>query len=348
MFKKFLLLFPVAALLLGACANDFDVTAPWKEIPVVYAILSPDEPAHFVRVEKAFLDPETSALAVAQIADSLYYPENAITVTLQRVSDGKVSTLQRVDGNLEGHVREGGTFATSPNWLYKLSETPGDPFVRASEKYRLIIHRSDGKPDITSETTIPGEFGFFAPNPADLPPKINFFPDKTTHIEWRSDINALLFDIFLQITYRDVNDATGEVRRDTLLWPMATDERRSELGAPNYRGSVEVPGIEFYQFLNLNRSRIMPAGTETGHSRYFDRFAVIIEGGGREIEAYRQAIDANSGITGAETVPIYTNISEGFGLFTGKNRSSLGNIKLQPETIAAMSEQELTRDLNFK
>lgn len=63
--KKLLLLLPFG-LFLSACANDFDVTAPWKEIPVVYGILSPQDSAHYIRVEKAFVDPEKSALEIAR------------------------------------------------------------------------------------------------------------------------------------------------------------------------------------------------------------------------------------------------------------------------------------------
>ncbi|MEO6758455.1 MAG: hypothetical protein ABIO24_03305 [Saprospiraceae bacterium] len=48
--KKLLLLLPLAALLLASCTNDFDVTAPWKEIPVVYAILSAKDTAQYVRI----------------------------------------------------------------------------------------------------------------------------------------------------------------------------------------------------------------------------------------------------------------------------------------------------------
>ncbi|HND88774.1 MAG TPA: hypothetical protein PK971_10630, partial [Saprospiraceae bacterium] len=96
--KKLLFVMPLAALLWAGCKNDFEVAAPWKEVPVVYAILSPDDTAHYVRVEKAFLDPQKGATEIAQIPDSLYYPENAITVYLERDSDKKRFQMTRVDG----------------------------------------------------------------------------------------------------------------------------------------------------------------------------------------------------------------------------------------------------------
>lgn len=167
--KKLLLLF-LSGLFFWACSNDFEVTAPWKDIPVVYAILSPldisispKDTAYYIRVEKAFLDPERSALEVAQIADSLYYPENAITVWLERVEDHSRLQLKRVDGALEGYPRSGGVFSGEPNWLYKAKPTGGFS-IDPGKLYRLIIQRTDGKPDVTAETTVPQNFSITKPN----------------------------------------------------------------------------------------------------------------------------------------------------------------------------------------
>ncbi len=110
--KLLLLLLLPLGLLLSACSNDFEVTAPWKEIPIVYGILSPQDTAHYLRIEKAFLDPNQSALEVAQIADSLYYPENSITVWLvPTINPNNRIQLQRVNGALEGYPRDPGVFA---------------------------------------------------------------------------------------------------------------------------------------------------------------------------------------------------------------------------------------------
>ena len=167
--KKLLLLLPVLALILSQCSNDFDVTADWKEIPVVYAFLNPKDSAHYIRVEKAFLDPETSAYTIADIADSLYYPADAIAVFIEKTSSGQRFQLTRVDGNLEGYVRDTGIFAHAPNWLYKLKPAAGNPVILPGEKYRLVIQRADGKPDVTASTTVPDNFIIGTPNTQQTP-----------------------------------------------------------------------------------------------------------------------------------------------------------------------------------
>ena len=107
----------VISCLITACDNELVVVDKWKDIPVVWGLLSKSDTAHYIRVEKAFLDPTTSAYDIARIPDSLYYDE--AVVTLKRVNTGQVFTLERVDGDLEGYPREGGVFAEVPNYLYE-------------------------------------------------------------------------------------------------------------------------------------------------------------------------------------------------------------------------------------
>ncbi len=273
--KKILFLLPFAALLIQGCSNDFEVTAPWKEVPVAYAILSPKDTAHYIRVEKAFLDPETNSLVLAQIADSIYYPENAIAVYLERTSTGQRIQLQRVDGTLDGYVRKDGIFATHPNWLYKTKEQ-----IIAGDSYRLQIVRNDGKPDITAETIIPTDFIFRTPNPADIPPKISFLRNISPTIDWRTDKNGVYFGIHFRIRYRETAPNGSLIGRDTLYWTPTQNVKRSDqqVAGNLYRAEFLVSTTSFYRFLVEN---IPPA---SDRFRAFDGIDITLEGGGAEIE----------------------------------------------------------------
>ena len=111
----FFLLFSVA------CNNDFNPVSGYKDIPVVYGFLSPTDTATYLRVEKAFVDAAKSPNEIAQIPDSLYYKD--VTVTLVRTRDNARFILRQVDGTKEGYPRQSGIFATSPNFLYKISSS---------------------------------------------------------------------------------------------------------------------------------------------------------------------------------------------------------------------------------
>jgi len=342
--KKLLLLLPFG-LLLSACSNDFEVTAPWKEIPVVYGILSPQDSAHYIRIEKAFIDPERSAFEIAQIADSLYYPENSITVWMERVDNQSRIQLQRVDGALEGYPRDAGIFAGQPNWLYKLSPT-GNFSLEPGKSYRLVIERADGKPDVTAETTIPKDFFITKPILSTQVPVIGFEKNVPgTPIEWRTDVNGYYFNITFRIRYHDKNANGTIAATHELVWDAAKNVERDSLSIGNgvYLASKEIPKNSFFNFLAQNLQR--PVGNMY---REFQACDLIINGGGREIKEYLETANANSGLTGAETFPNYTNISEGYGIFTGKNQTTVNNIRITTRTVDSMNVSSITDTLRFR
>lgn len=343
--KKLLLLLPACAMFWAGCSNDFDVAADWKEIPVAYGIVSPIDTAYYIRVEKAFLDPETSALTIAQIPDSLYYPADAISVFLQRTSNNQLLQLTRVDGSLDGYPRKGGIFATQPNWLYKFKPSSAADSLKRGETYRLVIKRADGKPDVTAETTIPKDFSFRTPNPLANPLVISFLADGSpTTIEWRCDENAVYFNVVLQVRYTEEYPG-GTIVNDTVTWLAAKNIARSEMQVAGglYRGSVQLSGDAFYRFLDQSIDSVANPPI-----RRFTGVDIILTGGGKEIKEYLETAAANSGITGAEVFPTFTNMSEGFGIFTSRNTARLNNVRLTNQTQEEVEKNPVTSHLNFR
>ena len=336
---KKLLYFLLLGAVMSSCSNDFEVSAPWKEVPIAYGILSPRDTAHYVRIEKAFLDPTKSALEIAQIADSLYFAENAISVWLERPSTHARVQMFRVDGNLEGHVRDQGIFADQPNWLYKVkggSLVPG-------EKYRLVIERSDGRADVTAETTIPKDFTIITPDPSNIVRRVTFTYYQTTTVDWRCDEYGVYFNIFFIIPFREEAPNGDLILRDTLIWQAADNIERSgsQVGAGLYKGTSELSGSQFFRFL---ADHLQP----TDNFRYFEKGSILLVGGGKEIQEFNITASANSGLTGAEVYPTYTNLSEGFGIFTAKNEFKLNNIVMSEITIDSLKNHPLTQGLKFR
>jgi hypothetical protein len=333
----------IALCLCYACSNDFEVTAPWDEVPVVYAIISPQDTATYIRVEKAFLSPERSALEVAKIADSLYYPENAIEVFLER--DGAPNTrvkLTRVDGVAEGIVRAEGIFASQPNWLYKYKSNTGQ-FIEDGKRYKLTIKRADGGIDITAVTTVPGKITMTKPNESQTIDIVNFLPGPPTEIRWSCDENATLCNIDFIIRFREVDPTNGVILdRKELKYAGGRNILSTQNSLGNWRGSYALSGTTFYNFLRANIDSTVNVW------RYFEKSTIIIEGGGKEINAALEAAQANAGVTGAEIINSYSNISEGFGIFTGKSRRVYDNLLIGSITVDSMDNNIITRKLNFK
>jgi hypothetical protein len=341
--KKLLFGLSLLGLLGAACSNDFEVAAPWKELPVVYGIISPQDTAVYIRVEKAFLDPEKSALEVAQIADSLYYPESAISVYLQEGTSGPRFQLQRVDATLDGYVRDGGIFASQPNYLYKIRAADlGGGGIQPGKTYLLLVERADGKPTVTAQTTVPKDFRFVRPSSTAVNPMVTFTPNKIENIEWRSDEQAAYFNLTFALHIQERLGTDPAVSK-TLYWTPLRNygigERLS--GGTEYRTIAPLPGVAFYQFLHDNLDSTF-AGT-----RSFTNTDIILKGGGKELQEFQETASANSGLTGAEVIPVFSNVEEGRGLFLSTNTTVFPAVKISTFTVDSLRIHYLTRRLNF-
>jgi hypothetical protein len=329
--KTFFITLLSAVLFTISCSNDFEVAAPWKDIPVVYGLLNIQDHAHYIRVEKAFLDPEANALEIAQIPDSIYYAN--LTVQLERVSDGQLFTMTRVDGNLEGLPREDGIFATSPNWLYKIDSSAIK--LQAGETIRLKIDRGDELPEITGETVILNKGKLRSPDP-NTSNNFNFDYNIDTKLAWSGDPNARIFDAKLIFKYAEISGTEVEEKSFEWIWGR---------GIRNENNSAEIivmkKGREFYEVVKNN----IPV--KPGVSRVFQGIDVEIVAGGTALEKYVNIALANTGITGSQEIPTYTNLSEGKGVFSSINYLTVNNILLTQRSRDSLENGILTKNLNF-
>ena len=159
------------SLLAGSgCSEKFNVAAPYKDITVVYAFLDNSDTAHYIRIQKAFLDENKSALDMAREYDSSFYKN--LNVTIKRfLFDGKLYDtihLNLVNLDNEGYPKQTGTFFNTPNYAYKL---PGA--LNVGLIYRLVIKNlNTGKTD-SAEAPIIDDLNFDYCNVDELDSSIN-------------------------------------------------------------------------------------------------------------------------------------------------------------------------------
>ncbi len=331
--KKLLGIFTIL-LFLTSCSNEFDLVTEWKDIPVVFGMISQQDTAHYIRIEKAYLDPEKSALDIARIPDSLYY-EN-ISVQLERPDRGKVHSLQRVDGNTEGYQREEGVFADSPNYLYKL-KLFGEERLEGGETIRLKINRGDDKELVTAETIVLEELELTSGRPPDKLAWDTYSAD--IDFEWRPKEFAQLFDAILYFNYEEsIPGDPSTFEPKNLEWFIAKGQFKEE-GA---RMKEEVSGESFFRYLQANLEN------NADVRRRFKSIDFLVIGGGQELKEYIRIGLANTGITSSQVIPTYSNLSEGFGIFTSRNFIIKEGMDLSSNAQDTLQDGIYTRHLNFE
>jgi hypothetical protein len=316
----------------AACNDKLDLIEGNKEVPVVYGFLSLNDTATYIRVERSFIDAIKPAAEVAKIADSLYYKN--MSVTLVRVANNEKFVLTRVDGNTEGYKRDTGFFAQSPNYLYKAKNATLS--MRADEQWRIVLQRiSDTKILAQATTKVVGDYNIFAPQTGAT---LFLTYDNTFNVSVETvELTAKFYDVKIIVNYDELIGTTRTPKKAEWLLTQGTPR----IGVTQqifFRRNAK----EFYTFLSTN---IPVNGSAT---RFFKDFDIEVTAGGQELIDFQNVGIANIGITGSQSIPNYTNIENGLGIFTSRNKTVLRGVKLNDQSLDLLKTGEVTKSLNFR
>ena len=356
-----------ALLFCSSCANDIDVIGNWEDIPVVYGILRPQDSASYIKIEKAYLDPRTSAFEVAQRPDSLYYPEAELEVVLWSRLDGRFpfrpDTLRRVDLALRGLPRDSGIFASRPNYAYEVPQV----LMRFGHDYRLEIKNLRTGKLVESQIRTPfvggvrgtGFSDFFISASQILTPQrptnwLGILPTgevifNDVAVQWVAPDGYNIFDVSVRIKYAefevDVNqvgepELGGTRVEKELLWRPV--QNFVVIGA-NYR--VNLRGESFINFLQ----RSLASVEGTNKRRCLGRFDVLLRAGGPHLQAYIETRTANEGLlAGLNPIEPYSNLSEALGLFCATADISLEGLFAGEDTYTYLTQTLSLSSLGFR
>lgn len=329
-FFSIFVLFVVMALF--SCSNDFDLTTDWKDIPIVYGIISLQDTAHYIRVEKAFLDPETDAVKSAAISDSLYYKD--LVVQLIKGNTNEVFELERVDGALEGYPKKSGVFADSPNYLYKIKADVIN--FSGGERATLKLIRGNGKDDIVTSCTVVDEVTEQSGKPGN---HLAFSFKTKTPLGFRPQRSGRIFDLSVLMRYREynVNDPSNVVNKQIIIPIKKGILNESNEPQINYL----YDGTNFFYYLRDHLE------TSEDIHRILRKFDYIVVGGGVEFADLAVLGEANYGATGSQELPVYTNIPGGLGIFSSIYTMRKQNLDLAIPTLQELRENDITKQLNF-
>ncbi|MEM1217386.1 MAG: hypothetical protein AAGH79_00665 [Bacteroidota bacterium] len=333
--KTKLLLTLAIAFVFGGCNNDIDLTADWKNIPVVYALINKEDPVHYLRLEKAFLDENGNAFDAAANIDSIYYGPEVVVEILNQTT-GARTVLERVNADEEGLPRDDGVFANSPNILYKF--TAADFPLEGEQIMQLIIDGDDLGEPVTAEATVMGDIIPQAPSmPGD---KLDFPMDRETSIRWRSTEEIRFFDVFLRINYAEQLISNPDVIEEfSVIWTMG---QNIDNAASTQQTVLKVSGQEFYAFLAQS---IQP---DNDKIRFLQGMDLVISGGGEAVKSFIDISLANTGITSAQEIPVFSNLSEGLGIFSSVADTSVVNLTLTNASRDSLITGSITSELNFQ
>lgn len=283
----------------NSCSNDVEVLAPYEENASIYALLDANASVQFIKINKVFTNPNSRAVDVAKIADSIFF--DTLTPILIEEQTNKIIPLFRTNILL----KDSGFFANSPNNLYS---TNVQIFPNYTYKLELKLPKSNKL--ITAKTNIVNLSPIIAPQVI-APTTIDFSIDKRFPIWVNAGNNGKVFDVIFYFNYMEVNkaDTTLKVIK-SLPWKIIDKYRvTSETG--NERIQNNLDANKFYEYIT-DRLPI-----DASIERRFLPCNFALFAGNKELDNYIQASEPSIGIVQKQTD--YSNITNGIGLFASRN-----------------------------
>jgi hypothetical protein len=329
----------------NSCNDDLILVEPSKEAtPVIYGFLSLNDTATYLRVERSFVSKTTSATDLAKNADSLTYPAN-VEVYLVRTSSNERYLLQKVDGNTEGYRREAGAFATTPNYLYKVKTSVLQ--LKGNEEWRVEVQRKgETKPIAKATTRVISTYEIVSPLGMNVSSSFAISFETKTDGALRADVAARFYAVRVIFNYEET--VGGTTTKKNVAWQFSPNERRVGTPDPAYdQQNFSKNGRDFYEFLG----NAIPV--TAGASRLFKDMEIEITGGGQEVIDLLNVGLANLGITGSQTIPIFTNVTDGagvnaLGIFGSRYRFSKKGFFLNDASLESLKTGTYTKQLNFR
>ncbi len=297
----------ICAMFINSCTTDFDVTAEYKDITIVYGILSQNDTVHYIRINKAFLG-EGNALEYAQNPDSSSYGAN-IDVTLEEVTEAGGSNMMTLD-TITLSNRDSGTFYYPDNLVYTIKTA-----LNPKSKYNLKIRNRKNGNEVTSSTKLVQNFSITKPTSGTK--SLNFKKATTSSqkFEWISAVNGRLYQPVIIFYFKETS-APGDTILRSVEWPLSSKKSTSLDGGDNMQ--VDYLNAEFYNICNSKIPYSDASKEDAVLGRKADHLELIFTVAGDDLSTYLDVSEPSTGVLMEK--PEYSNITNGLGVFSARYR----------------------------
>lgn len=338
----------IVALFQTSCSTDFELNAPYEEIPVVYALLDQTDQIQMFTIRKSFLG-AGSAYQFATVSDSSEYAavDGTVKEYIDGVATGNEWTLQDtiIENKEEGQFYSEGAKA----YFFKVQDSTlvqgRYVYLNEEAEYRLEVSVNESGDKITGSTTLVKSFSvsppFSFPNVAASFARSNSsitgeYPN--VQIEWNSSPNSRRYELKVLFKYTEFYDAAfTDSAQQVVEWGLGTQKTLNDEGNEQMLEIIE--GITFYELLRDNIAndpsvtRRVPRGVD-----------FIFTVAGEDLHTYMEVNEPSTGIV--QERPEYTNIGNGIGIFSSRYVQVLSK-SLDKNSTKELCSGPLTSGLGF-
>lgn len=354
----------IAIVGLNSCSTELDVAADYKEIPVVFGMLSKADTVQYIKINKAYLNTEGSAITAGSNLDSNIFPY-PLVVKLYGYNPANNSIIDSVTLDTVTIPKDPGNFNAN-NVLFK---TPagyklkyvGAPSANADTNwciYELVVRKASNNAILVkARTRIVEDFritstGTFLNLAVPTSNTENPVEYRNSRLTWTTPQYGRQYNGYMIFKFREVNDATGEVVEKFLKKQIFNNNRVDDIESNNDDIGYIVQGQQFYDWI---QSELDPLTSTAARREYIAPIEFHFEYAGDELSQYYQI--NNNNVSLSDVSPEYTNIEGGYGVFSSRMRKSFKDVvrtNLSLQSIQELKDGRITgraagvNDLGFR
>lgn len=330
-----------------SCSTEIDVTAPWRDVTVVYGLLDNTVDTQYIRVNRAFLGDEDASV-MAQFPDSFNYKNISVIVEEYDKNDILKRTISCQKVN---HIKmEPGYFSNENNILYSFPSTEGSLTMQSDNYYKLIITNNDIGKTVTAETPLVNNIKVTKPYTTNsLISYANNLGETLTQLtEITTGKNAKVYEVEYFFNYKEIYTNNDTIDRRISI-PVGV--KRSPSAAGSEKLEFQYEGENFYQQV---ANKVVPDPNVV--KRLVGSMDLNVYVGGEELSTYMEVSNPSTSIV--QDRPSYTNLVStnasgeidtkgAVGIFSCRATFSFNGYKLTDDSITRLRNGEKTSTLNF-
>lgn len=329
-----------------SCKTDFELYAPYDDIPVVYAILDQSVDTQYVKVNKTYLGQGDNA-SYASINDSVLFDN--VVVTVSEYVNGSLTTTFPCAEKWVTEVESGIFYGGGTQKVYSFATPSGGLNVDA--KYELNIDVDNGRKIVTAETNLIGDFGFAPTFRNKTNVGLSLFRSsgseyKNVTMAWTPAVGALKYEAEINFIYKDSTATGSEIK--TINWKLGKATGLDTQGGGGNL-SKEILGENFY--LNIKNKLANYANEANIVSRHFIKLEYVVASAGKDLSTYIAVNEPSNSIV--TNRPSFSNVDGGLGIFSSRVKIVLDNaagqnLLLSSQSLAHLKTGQHTHHLKFQ
>ncbi len=319
----FLLLTLLLIFIFTGCKNDFEINADYEDINIIYGVLDPSLQKQYIRINRAFLT-DDNAMIVATNPDSSHYPYKLNVSVIEynknnqlvRIYEAQTDTLPKTDGVFNTGYQV--YYCIESTGVYSVSDygTLGKDtlYFNPENRFKLIVENP-----VTGDISEAETYLIDNINPSRPSSKLISFVsmNSSNGVLFRSVVNGALYEAKYIFYYREVylDNPTDTILKE-IHWNLGSVKTNRISGGEEIKFSY-VP----HMFFNILKNQIpQSSNVRRFHGKFVNNRRIdvnlIVSTGALELSSYIDANKPSSSII--QDRPIYTNISNGVGIFSAK------------------------------